>query len=375
MSVQILTGDWLTILKTLPDASVNCCVTSPPYFGLRDYGVPGQLGLEPTPDEYVAKLVEGFREVRRVLRDDGTLWLNLGDSFAGSGKARDGGGDGPKSGKQKTNRGAYFEPPTFRPGSARADGIVDDERSIRNRNGVGPVSGCKPKDLIGIPWLVAFALRADGWYLRQYIPWIKRNPMPESAQDRPTSSCETFFLLSKSDSYYFDVESIKLPGSLALQQQVEQGYNGKATKDFAANGVQNASAVKSRIIAGHRQRQGDEKEDGWRLTRNSDWFFESLGGLLLNEVDEPLAFVVNPNGFKGSHFATFPPQLVLPCILAGCPKGGTILDPFGGSGTVGLVADRNERNALLIELNPDYAAMAEKRIHSDSPLFSQVTRL
>jgi DNA modification methylase len=284
-----------------------------------------------------------------VLRDDGTLWLNLGDSFAGSGKARSGGGDGPKSGKQKSNRGTYFEPPSFRPGSARADGIVDDERSIRNRNGVGPVSGVKPKDLIGIPWLAAFALRADGWYLRSDIIWHKPNPMPESVTDRCTKAHEYIFLLAKSQRYYFDAKAIAEPALYGEE------HAAKATSWGLNRKHPNKNNVLDYTFAG----------DNHTCHKNSD------GDFVKNKRS---VWTVATQPYNEAHFATFPPALVLPCILAGCPKGGTVLDPFGGAGTVGLVADRNERNAILIELNPEYAAMAERRIQEDAPLFADVSR-
>lgn len=366
MSLQILIGDCRETLKTLPDESVHCVVTSPPYWGLRAY-LAGEhadkgreLGTEATYPEYVEKVVSVFREVRRVLRADGTLWLNLGDCHAtGAGSARKAGGKCFGKQNEAVDSGAF---PMSQP----------------NRM---PQQGLKPKDLVGIPWRVAFALQSDGWYLRQWMPWIKRNPMPESTKDRPVVSCETFFLLSKSQSYFYDFEAVQLPGSMALAEQVEQGYDGKATKDFAANGVQNASDVKSRIIAGKRksdkQRGHSRRHDGfndrwdemekqeqcsgWRSTRNSDWFFESLAPMLLNEDAMPLAMVVNPTGYKGAHFATFPPALVKPCILAGTRPGDTVLDPFGGSGTTGQVALEFGRRAILCELNPAYEPLIRAR--------------
>ena len=348
MSLAILIGDWIEQLKSLPDQSVHCCVTSPPYWGLRNYGVAGQLGLEESYKDYVAKLVEGFGEVRRVLRKDGTLWLNLGDSYARNGGTQGGG-----------NRELLH-----------MDGV-------QTRMCIIPKgSGLKPKDLVGIPWRVAFALQDAGWYLRQWMPWVKRNSMPESIKDRPVVACETFFLLTKSQHYYYDFEAVKLPGSMALVEQVRDGYNGKATKDFAGGGAQDASAVKRRIIS-NKQRGHSRRHDGfnarwdlmekkeqcgeWRSTRNSDWFFESIGGMLLDDEGDPLAMVVNPCGFPGAHFATFPPALVQPCILAGCPVGGTVLDPFLGSGTTAKVALELGRGCIGIEINSEYAAMANER--------------
>lgn len=305
MSIRILTGDCREVLKTLPDQCAHCCVTSPPYFGLRDYGVDGQIGLEQTPDEYVAEMVAVFREVRRVLRDDGTLWLNLGDSYASQPSWGRGGGstlDGRKQGHE---------------GGKSAD---------RTRMGL------KPKDLIGIPWRVAFALQADGWYLRQDIIWHKPNPMPESVRDRCTKAHEYIFLFSKSPRYYFDAEAVKEDSVIGVG----------AVRRFGAI-VQN----------GDRNDEGRHTEnDGFR-NRRSVW-------------------TVSTKPFKGAHFATFPPDLIEPCILAGCPKGGTVLDPFGGAGTTGLCADRLNRNAVLIELNPEYVQIAKRRLEGDVGMFAEV---
>ena len=276
---MILVGDCIESMRGLPDQSVHTCVTSPPYFGLRDYGHDGQIGLEPTPDAFVAKLAEVFREVRRVLRDDGTLWLNLGDSY-----------------------------------------------------GVG-------KQMLGIPWRVAFALQSDGWYLRQDIIWHKPNPMPESVTDRCTKAHEYIFLLSKSQRYYFDADAIKEP-SAYFGKDTRSGmgnirYEGKRTEgDAAANGQQSFVTIN----------ETRNKRSVWTVTTKP---------------------------FKGAHFATFPPDLIEPCIKAGCPEGGTVLDPFGGSGTTGMVAQRHRRKFVLCELNPEYARMAEDRIYAERDLLSE----
>jgi site-specific DNA-methyltransferase (adenine-specific) len=276
---MILVGDCIESMRGLPDQSVHTCVTSPPYFGLRDYGHDGQIGLEPTPDAFVAKLAEVFREVRRVLRDDGTLWLNLGDSY-----------------------------------------------------GVG-------KQMLGIPWRVAFALQSDGWCLRQDIIWHKPNPMPESVTDRCTKAHEYIFLLSKSQRYYFDADAIKEP-SAYFGKDTRSGmgnirYEGKRTEgDAAANGQQSFVTIN----------ETRNKRSVWTVTTKP---------------------------FKGAHFATFPPDLIEPCIKAGCPEGGTVLDPFGGSGTTGMVAQRHRRKFVLCELNPEYARMAEDRIAAERDLLSE----
>jgi DNA modification methylase len=306
-------GDCLEVLRTLPDASVHTCVTSPPYFGLRDYGHDGQIGLEPTPDEYIAKLVSVFREVRRVLKDDGTLWLNLGDSYGAVGGNTYAGfnerwsGTGGAGSKQ----------------DATLSGVTD--RKIN--------TGLKPKNLLGIPWRVAFALQADGWYLRQDIIWHKPNPMPESVRDRCTKAHEYIFLLSKSPRYYFDANEIREPyanggewiGRDANAARVKSGGNS----DRADKGA--------RATTGHPAGRN----------RRSVW-------------------TVATKPFKGAHFATFPPALIEPCILAGCPEGGTVLDPFGGAGTTGLVATQAGRDAVLCEINPEYVEMARTRIDAAS---------
>lgn len=322
-------------MRAMADKSVNCCVTSPPYFGLRDYGHAGQIGLEATPDEYVAKMVEVFREVRRVLRDDGTLWLNLGDSYSGAGYSN-----------HKNTGGAQRE----------------DGGKQRHMTG----TGLKAKDLVGIPWRVAFALQADGWYLRQDIIWHKPNPMPESVRDRCTKAHEYIFMLTKSAKYYYDADAIKTPPSDALLKQVAEGYSGESTKDYAEGGAQDASVTKTRIIENARkkidkQRGHGRRHDGFNARWDSMTKAEqqSLGA---NKRD---VWTVATKPFKGAHFATFPPDLIEPCILAGCPAGGTVLDPFGGSGTTAMVAQRRGRNSIMCELNPEYAKLAEDRIAAD----------
>jgi DNA modification methylase len=270
MSIKVFVGDCRQSLLTIPDASIHTCVTSPPYFGLRDYGVPSQIGLEQTPQAFVDELVAVFREVRRVLRDDGTVWLNLGDSYG--------------SGKQ----------------------------------------------LLGIPWRVALALQDDGWLLRQDIIWHKPNPMPESVRDRCTKAHEYIFLLAKSERYYFNSEAIAEP-SLWFGKDKRSGqgnirYQGKRTEgDPSKNGQQSFVTVKEKR----------NKRSVWTITTKA---------------------------FKGAHFATFPSDLIEPCVLAGSPVGGTVLDPFAGSGTTGLVAGTHSRSAILCELNPEYAEMTCQRL-------------
>ena len=310
---QIIQGDCLTVLKTLPTVSVHCCVTSPPYWGLRDYGCEGQLGLEKTPEEYVAKLVEVFGEVRRVLRDDGTVWLNLGDSYC-------------------ANRGNTIDKPGFDNKAAQGHAGL----AIRPHKIGG--NGIKEKDLVGIPWMVAFALRADGWYLRSDIIWAKPNPMPESVADRPTKSHEYLFLLTKSAKYYYDAEAIKEKQTESTIKRAAYGWNGRT--DDNSNGSRTGSTFKRMAETG--EPIGTIPADGKRNKR-SVWTVATVG-----------------NGC-GEHFAVFPPKLITPCILAGCPVGGTVLDPFGGSGTVGEVSENHGRNSILIELKPEYCEMAKQR--------------
>jgi DNA modification methylase len=322
VSVKILTGDALERLRELPAASANCCVTSPPYWGLRDYGVDGQIGLEETPDEWCRRLVDVFREVRRVLRDDGTLWVNVGDSYAGSW-----GNQGRKEerGTQRLINGGMITP-------------VLDGRYPAKQSNTGKIpegAGYKPKDLIGAPWMLAFALRADGWYLRRDIIWHKPNPIPESVADRPTSAHEYVFLLSKSARYWYDGDAIREPYA---QDSLARVSRGRSTSHKYADGGPGRQTLAADLSNACTSEIGANARSVWSIATKP---------------------------FPEAHFATFPPELARRCILAGCPDGGTVIDPFGGAGTTGLVADRLHRNAVMIELNPDYAAMARRRLGAD----------
>lgn len=354
VNYEIKQGDCLDVLKTLPSESINCCITSPPYWGLRDYGtakweggdkncehtishysdnlkpdcdrpvrgdrsfcikcgakrIDSQIGLETTPESYVQKMVDVFREVRRVLRNDGTLWLNLGDTY---------------SAQRWTKKGETTTP------AQPMNGMNDTWRAIAPTK----ESGLPDKNLVGIPWRVAFALQADGWYLRQDIIWHKPNPMPESVTDRCTKSHEYIFLMSKSANYHYDGEAIKEPAVSGLDMGLLRGMNAGTSDKIAWH----AKSIKTRQDAGVDSRTAG---DGFRNKR-SVW-----------------SVTVKP--YKEAHFATFPKELIEPCVLAGCPKDGTILDPFGGSGTTAEVAIENGRNALLIELNPEYIELAKTRI-------------
>lgn len=361
-------GDTLEVLKTLPDKKYQCCITSPPYWGLRDYGVPGQLGLEPTPEEYVSKMVEVFREVRRVLRDDGVLWLNLGDSYASDPKKGYGGIDPKNPGK----------------GSQRARGISNN---------------LKPKDLVGIPWMVAFALRADGWYLRSDIIWEKPNPMPESVTDRPTKSHEYIFLLTKSGKYFYDQDAIREPHKKEHLQRYKYQFWPEGTKESMGCGRPDGASNTG----------GEKKFNPVPVGRNKRTVWK-----------------VATKSFKGAHFATFPPKLIEPCILSGtspqaCPACGSpwrrvkkktghrnkredahvpnntptktdstgwaptteatnifqptceclnndgsgrsiILDPFGGAGTTTLQGMAFDRDSVYIDINPEYLELTLDRV-------------
>lgn len=286
---MIIQGDALSVLKTLDDESVNCCVTSPPYYNLRDYGVDGQVGLESTPEEYIQKLVEIFREVRRVLKKDGTLWFNIGDSYAGSGKGASNYPDNAKKYKQGTNKGSV--------GSYLSKTVSSD---------------CKPKDLIGIPWMLAFALRADGWYLRQDIIWHKPNPMPESVKDRCTKSHEYILLLSKSPRYYFDSEAIQ-------EDCVSQDKRPSALQRARDKGYQTKDALNPEAYMKSVPRYGGKK-----YTENPDKFYRTKSGNAYDyrpKRNKRDVWTVTTKPYNGAHFATFPPDLIEPCILAGCPRG------------------------------------------------------
>lgn len=301
--LNIIQGDCREVLKTLPDESVQCCVTSPPYWGLRDYSVDSQFGLEHTPEEYVTNMVQVFREVRRVLRNDGTLWLNLGDSYSCGG--RGGGMKGEDGEKQRSNAGTLLGPKKAPP-------------------------GLKPKDLVGIPWRVAFALQSDGWYIRSDIIWHKPNPMPESVTDRPTKSHEYIFLLTKQERYFYDAEAIK---ESAVTNPHNSGY---------VDGEKYAVGPMNRN--GHSQREDPDRvwaQDGTRNKRS--------------------VWTIPTTPYRDAHFATYPPDLIKPCILAGTSPGDTVIDPFSGSGTTGMVSIELGRSAILIELNPEYVKLAQSR--------------
>jgi DNA modification methylase len=308
--VNVLNMDVLEGLRTLPDNSVNCCVTSPPYWGLRDYGHQGQIGLEDTPQEYVTRMVEVFREVRRVLRDDGTLWLNLGDTYANTPVGSFNGGGFKDSSAQTGGRDLS---------GVATSGVLNKLKA----------SGLKQKDLCGIPWRVAFALQEDGWFLRQDIIWHKPNPMPESVTDRCTKAHEYIFLMTKNSKYYYDNDLIKEPVSSSTVNRLSQpNYQNQ----IGSSRVPNKTNGNMKAVGNSEKRN---KRSVWTVTTKP---------------------------FKGAHFAVMPQDLVEPCVKAGCPEGGVVLDPFAGSGTTLVVASKLNRSAIGIELNPDYVSIIEERL-------------
>lgn len=308
-------------LQTLPDKSVNCVVTSPPYYKLRDYGVDGQIGNEQTPAEYVAKLTAIFCEVWRVLKDDGTAWLNLGDSYTGSGKGAQG-------------KHAY----------------------VRQFTGTRTnLNDLAPKNLIGIPWRVAFALQDSGWILRSEIIWNKPNCLPESVRDRPTRAHETVFLLTKSGKYFYDAAAIAEPIAKDSIARMQRGVSDNHKNTNGAPGqtphglsrprlhINKQDSVGKRTYTGFNERWDNRQECPTTRNKRSVW-------------------AVPVKALKEKHYAAFPARLIEPMILAGCPKGGVVLDPFFGSGTTGLVARRLGRHYLGCDLNPEYVAIANKRL-------------
>lgn len=324
----VINADVREALRGIPDGTVQTCVTSPPYYALRDYGVDGQIGLEETPVAYVEELVRVFREVRRILRDDGTLWLNLGDSYA------------TRAGRNTAHEGLHG-------GEGKRNAAT---RGLLNTR----VGGLKPKDLIGIPWRVALALQADGWWLRSDIVWAKPNPMPESVDDRCTRAHEFVFMLSKSERYYFNADAIKerVTGNAHSRGS---GVNPKA----AGPGKNETSG--RRTAAGFNER--------WRVKQNES-FSSAISGDLVEFRNKRDVWTIPSEPFPEAHFAVMPTALVEPCILAGSPPGARVLDIFGGSGTVGVVAARTGRDSILVELNPSYARMSARRVRDDAPLFN-----
>lgn len=318
---KIYLGDCLATMKTWPDSFVHCVVTSPPYWGLRDYNVKGQIGLESTPQECLDKIVDVFREVRRVLRSDGTIWVNMGDSYNG----------GTSATRHK---------------SAREVGRWQNERGMSDAR--SNAKGLKPKDLLGMPWRLALALQADGWYLRRDIIWHKTNPMPETVYDRPTTSHEYLFLLAKSRRYFYDYAAIREKASLNTHARGD-GVNPKACAP--ASGWDKNHGGHGTI---HRTPRAKQNPD-----------FAKNTSKIVNERNKRSVWTIPSKSFPEAHFATFPEKLIEPCVLAGSPRGGVVLDPFMGAGTTALVAAKYDRKFLGCELNPEYISIAEKRVANE----------
>ncbi len=359
--IRILVGDCREKMRLLDADSVHAIVTSPPYWNLRDYGCGGQIGLEIDFRDYIEMMVAVFREARRVLRADGTAWINLGDCYANDGKW-----GGETGGKQR---------------------YLDD----RDRKRVGRekrVTGLKPKDMCAIPWRVALALQADGWWLRKALPWVKRNPLPESVNDRPSTAVEYVFQLAKSDKYFWDSEAVARKASpnthARISQDVASQIGGaRAHAGGKTNGNMKAVVRRPKSIAPGQGVRANESYEAvmsgavlpTRNWRDADLFFDSLvppHGLICDADFEPLGVDATTQAFKGAHFATFPQKLVEPLIRASTKPGDIVLDMFAGAGTTGLVSAKLGRDAILIELNPSYAEMARQRLASDGGMFCEV---
>lgn len=355
IEAKIIQGDCLEVLRTLPSESVQTCITSPPYFGLRDYGAEGQIGLEKTLFEYISKLVEVFNEVRRVLKNDGTFWLNIGDSYSNF--------------KDCKSTGQ-----TLAKGTSRAEAhVIEKGLSYTRDTKLLKAQGFKNKELMGVPWRLAFALSDSGWYLRQDIIWSKPNPMPESVTDRCTKSHEYIFLLTKSSRYYYDQESIKEPlkdTSMARLIQDVENQEGSSRVPGKTNGKM--KAVKfggNNLCPDTRLQSGKEwnpkMAGGGSGVNGHSGYFDADGQPLCGiTANKKSVWTVTTKGYKDAHFATFPEKLIEPCVLAGSRVGDTVLDPFNGACTTGLVALKHRRNYIGIELNPDYVKLSEKRLRN-----------
>lgn len=383
MTIRIHLGDCRQLLRTMPADSVHSVVTSPPYWGLRDYGVEGQLGLEKTPAEFVAVMVDVFREVRRVLRPDGTLWLNLGDTFFSDG--------GHTDGDSVDRRGAYQigrRPP-------------ENYQAHRRTMAMGADWGLKPKDLCMIPARVAIALQEDGWWLRSDVVWHKPNGMPEAVKDRPVRAHEFVFLLAKSERYFYDAVATREPAKAPEASTPEDMARAFSRKRATAAEVRQDPLVSPPplVSSGNKERKIATEGERGRTDSHLGYSFPWTGSTALKRD----VWSVTSKPFQGAHFATFPPDLIEPCILAGTSAHGAcagcgapwvrgpadgwepscacegqavvpcvVLDPFGGAGTTGMVADRAGRDAILLELNPEYAAMAQDRLQADGGMLTRV---
>ncbi|WP_162651574.1 site-specific DNA-methyltransferase [Lentilitoribacter sp. Alg239-R112] len=352
MSIQIIVGDCLAQLKTLPDESVDCGVTSPPYWGLRDYGVEGQMGLEETLGEHLKDMVAVFEEFKRVLKSTGTLWVNYGDCYATTPNGRS---------------------------AAATKAVGNDDRTFRDKpfSTIGGV--LKPKDLCMIPNRFAIAMQESGWWVRSEIIWAKPNPMPESVKDRPAGSHEKIFLFSKQPQYNYNGDAVTQPVSKNTHARLSQDIMAQIGS-ARANGGKKTNGNMKAVARKQKNLKRDRPHSMHKARVKDNDSFDSALALpvternLRNYEPAPLEVWNIPTAaYSEAHFATFPPELAKRCILAGCPKGGMVLDMFGGAGTTGLVADRLGRDCILLELNPEYAEMAKARISNDSPLFAEVS--
>lgn len=362
MTITIMIGDVRDQLRMLPDNHVHCVVTSPPYWGLRDYGVDGQIGLEASPAEFIATMVEVFEEIRRVLRPDGTAWINMGDSYA----------TGTSSGRKQGQRGIGESTQSAQDAVARNGNPFD----------------LAAKQLVMMPHRLAIALQDAGWWVRQDIVWHKPNPMPESIKDRCTKSHEYIFLLSKSERYYFDAKAIAeeaiygiTPSGVGFGHGYDEGSRDRGRIKKPAGWATSGSHASINWATKQEQGRGESKRNSFsRETKYSKGSHGQKPQARLDREDiryegkrnKRSVWTIPTKGYQEAHFATFPPALIEPCILAGCPVGGIVLDPFFGAGTTGLVADRFQRDCIGIELNPAYAEMARKRILADSSLLCEI---
>lgn len=380
MTVTILRGDCIEMMRTLPSDSVDCCVSSPPYWGLRDYGVAGQLGMEPTLGEHLEAMVNVCAEIHRVLKPSGTLWLNYGDCYATTPNGRSAADTKAAGGDDRTFRDKPFSTigPIYDPTPSGAGGSFASERPgySGDRGRIRAGGSLKAKDLCMIPNRLAIELQAWGWWVRSEIIWAKPNPMPESVHDRPATAHEKIFLLTKEGRYSYNADAVRRPAAESScarwDQNIEnQEGSARANGGSKTNGKMKAvGGPKKDKQRGHsRRREGfNDRWDGMSKEEQ-----QANGRNLRNYEPAPVeVWEIATHPFKQAHFATFPPALVQRCLLAGCPPGGLVLDPFGGAGTTGLVADRMGMDAILIELNPEYIDIAETRIRSDNPMFAQV---
>jgi len=339
MSVQIIPGDVCERLADLPENSIDCVVTSPPYWGLRDYGVAGQIGLEPTIGEHIKKMVKVFRGVRRVMKPTATLWLNYGDCYATSPNGRS---------------------------AAATKAAGGDDRTFRDKPFSTIQGVLKAKDLCMVPNRLAIALQEDGWWVRSEIIWAKPNPMPESITDRPATAHEKIFLLSKSAKYFYDVEAVREPATQSTVTRLQQNVGQQKGSERANGGTRKNRPMKA--VQKQRPRGASRPHTGF----NNRWDGMTRAEQQENGRNCRNVWTIATKPFSAAHFATFPPELAARCIKAGCPVGGTVLDPFGGAGTTGLVADQLQRSAILIELNLEYVEIARQRIDENAGMFSVV---